>query len=92
MTEEKPPCSLLTRASKSLRTLPPLLFFSDALSREQFENYVTGVEDIVSRATQLNYFEHLGDYVTEVTPPPYDSLTSHLGLPPELCESRQGYS
>merc|ERR1712000_390596 len=39
---------------------------STKMSKEGLERFCTGVGDIVRRAQTLNYFEHLGGYLTEV--------------------------
>jgi hypothetical protein len=34
--------------------------------REQLDRFCEGMQNIVLRAAELNYFEHIGEYVTEV--------------------------
>jgi hypothetical protein len=71
----------------SLPSLPPSLTDPPPSTlREQYERYCSGIEGIVSRASQLNYFENLGDYVTEVSPSLHISV-SPTRTPSASCRS-----
>lgn len=54
------------------------------LFSEQLENFCAGVEGIVKRASQLNYFENLGGYVTEVCKM---SCVNHVKVVPEFFQT-----